>query len=120
MLCCSPGATCMQKADEPAEHYWVLLGKDGEITRRKFKSRVFVDWSVMHHKEELDRFMAEIDAELAAADQKAAAMELPDAVAKPLLRVTYSHRLTDAVRRVTAAVKDRAFLVWRELPPSPR
>jgi hypothetical protein len=117
MVCCSPGATCQQKIDEPTQHYYVLLREDGSFVRMPLKSRVMIDWPVMQTKEDLERFPAEIEARLATAQQTWAAADMPDELAKPYLRVTYNHTLTDAERRVTRSVNERAILTFKEQPP---
>lgn len=117
MFVCSPGATCAQKIDEPHEHYYVLLGDDGIFRFEKLKSRVFIDWDVMVYLEDQERFMAEIEATLETALQKAVAEDYPEELQKPYLRVTYSHKLPDTVRRVEKAVSGRAILYFKEMPP---
>jgi len=117
MLVCSPGATCMQAINEPSVHYVLLLSDDGSIKKIKLKSRVFVDWDVMTTKEDLTRFGEQFESELTAAMQRAATLDLPEALMTPLLRVTYSHKLDDAMRRVARIVGSRAHLFWKEIPP---
>jgi predicted phosphodiesterase len=117
MLCISPGATTMQKIDEPAEHFCMLLDTKGIFSKSGLKSRVLIDWDVMNHTEDVERFVAEIEAELATAQQTAAANDYPETMLLPYLRVTYSHKLVDVVRRVEKVVAGRALLNWKELPP---
>lgn len=111
----SPGATCAQKIDEPHKHYCLLVSSDGKVKRVRLKSRVFIDWDVMNTTEDLDRFAAQIDEVLADAAIKAEGY--PPEMQKPLLRYTFSHKLTDAVRRVTRVVGERAYLYEKEMPP---
>jgi predicted phosphodiesterase len=113
----SPGATTAQKIDEPHEHYVLLVGDDGSVKKEKLKSRVFIDGPVMNRPDDLDRFVAELPAELDAAYERAAAADYPHDMMTPILRYTFSHRLADAVRRVERAAAGRAFLYEKELPP---
>lgn len=118
MLCLSPGATAMQKVNEPPEHFYFFIDDDGLFRARKLHSRIFIDWSLLNQARDLDRFMDEIEAELGTAYQTAASRDYPEGMLRPYLRVTYSHRLADTVRRVTKAVGDRAIIHWKEIPPS--
>jgi len=117
MICASVGATCAQKIDEPHEHYYCLIGDDGQLRFEKLHSRVYIEWPVMNRPDDLDQFMEEYDSELARAEQHAAANDYPETLVRPYLRVTYSHKLNDAVARVTKAVGERAILYWKEIPP---
>lgn len=117
MLCCSPGATCQQKIDEPNQHYYVLLREDGSLVKQPLKSRVMIDWPILQMTEDLERFVVEIEPRLAVAAQTWAAAEMPSDLAKPYLRITYNHDLKDAERRVSRAVNDRAILTFKEQPP---
>lgn len=117
MLVCSPGATVAQKIDEPHDNYYVLMTADGTFEFKKLRSRPFIDWPVMNRPEDLNAFASLIEAELAKAAQRAVAQELPEYMAKPLLRYTFSSRLEDAKRRVERLVAGRVFLFERELPP---
>lgn len=117
MTVVSAGATTQQKIDEPADHFYCLVFPDGSVEHKRLKSRVMIDWSVMNRSEDVDRFAAEIEPELASAAQKAAAMDLPADMCRPYLRVTYSPRLSDTVRRVERLVGDRAVLYFKELLP---
>lgn len=117
MTVCSTGATTQQKISEPAEHFYALFYPDGRFAPQKLNSRVMIAADVMNRPEDVDRFVAEIDATLAEAAQRAAAMDLPAAMQKPYLRVTYSGTMPDALRRITRAVADRAILYPTELVP---
>jgi predicted phosphodiesterase len=117
MLCISPGATAMQKIDEPTTHYYLLMDDSGAFHRRELLSRRVIDWPVMTVKEDMDRFMEEIEGVLATEIQVAVGREYPEEMVKPYLRVTYSHRLPDVLRRVEKIVAGRAIHYWKELPP---
>ncbi len=117
MLTLSPGALCMQKINEPADHFYALMTEAGIFEQKPLQSRVFIDWSALMRTEDLDKFMSEIEGELAAAQQTAASKDYPEEMLRPYLRVTYLHTLTDAVRRIEKAVAGRALLYWKELPP---
>ena len=117
MIVCSPGATTQQKIDEPYEHFFAKLHPGGQFLQTRLRSRAMIDWSIMSRTEDVDAFVAEIDAELSVAEQRAAKLDLPKELAKPYLRYTYSARLGDVVRRVEKAVKDRAILFPKETIP---
>lgn len=113
----SPGATCLQKIDEPPLHYFLTLRDDGTFAFRRLKSRVVLESPVLNRPEDLDQFLAGLEEELTVATQKAAALDLPPELLTPLLRVSYSYRLSDASRRIERAVARRAHLFETELAP---
>lgn len=117
MTVLSTGATTQQTVAEPDKHHYALLFPDGTIEKRTLKSRVFIECSLITRTEDLDQFVAEIEPTLAEAAQRAAAMELPDDMSTPILRVPYHAKVFDTVRRVEKVVKDRAVLRFKELPP---
>lgn len=117
MMTISPGATTQQKSDEPSEHFCLLVKDDGRITRLPLKSRKFMDWDVIETDDDLAGVLSCAAPALEAAYQQAAAGEYPDYMMKPVVRVTYASTLPETVRRIIAAVGDKAYLVWKELPP---
>lgn len=117
MMVLSCGATTKQKIDEPDNHYYALLYPDGRFEKKGLKSRVFIDASVMVRTEDIDDFVANLESALSVAEQRGAALDLPEAMQVPLLRVRYASKLTDAVRRVEKAVKDRAILFFTQMIP---
>jgi len=117
MLVVSCGATTQQKIDEPDRHYYALLCPDGRVEQRKLNSRLFIDCSLINTENDIDLFMAELEPTLATAAQKANAMELPVEMTKPYMRVSYSSKMPDVVRRVEKAVADRAILNFKQLLP---
>jgi hypothetical protein len=117
MTVCSTGAVCKQKIDEPDDHYYALMGDDGVFKFRKLVSRVHVESDLLLRTEDLDKFVAELEATLAAAYQKGAAADAPPEVLKPTMRVKFSGKLADCARRVEKAVGDKAHLSFLEVPP---
>lgn len=117
MTVLSTGATTQQKIDEPTEHHYALFWPDGRLEKKTLKSRVMLDSSLMTQAADLDLFMAELEPTLAVAAGKAEALELPPGMHRPYLRVNFSRKLGDVVRRVEKAVKDRAVLYFRESIP---
>lgn len=112
----SPGATCMQKINEPHEHSFLVRSK-GQFRRIKLNSRPFIDWPLLLTPEQLDVFAEDFERVLADAAHNSAEACLPEPLQTPFLRVTYSYRLPDTVRRVEKLVRGRAHLFWKELPP---
>ncbi|MCI0421485.1 MAG: metallophosphoesterase [Acidobacteria bacterium] len=117
VVCCSPGSTCMQAIDESPDKFFVTMDEEGAFKQQKLRSRVMLDWPGLLRKDDLERFMSEIEAALATATQQGAAQDLPEELLTPLIRVTYSHKLEDCVRRVEKVVGRRAYLFFKELPP---
>lgn len=117
MTVLSTGATTQQKVDEPATHHYALAYEDGRVTKHDLKSRVFVDAALMTQAADVDRFLAELEATLAAAYQTAAAADLPADMHPPRMRVSFNARLGDVVRRVERAVNGRAALTFRQVVP---
>lgn len=117
MTVLSTGATTQQKIDEPPSHHYALWWPDGRIEKKTLNSRVMIDSSLMTQDKDLEVFMAELGPTLESAYQKAAAMDLPEAMHRPYLRVNFNARLPDVVRRVEKAVKDRAILHFKQVIP---
>lgn len=117
IIVCSPGSTCMQEIPEPPDKFFVAFKDDGTFERVRLKTRPMIDWPVMNRPEDLNAFAEEVEAELSAAQQRGAALELPSNLTTPLMRVTYSSRLEDCVRRVEKIIGNRAHLFFKELMP---
>lgn len=117
MTCLSTGATTVRKIDEPWEHYSAVLTVGGNIRQKKLKGRVYVDLGVCNRDEDVDRLLGTFEAYLAAALQRGAAMDLPQAMLKPVFRVAYGQAVLDTVRRVDRLVNGRAFIRYKEIPP---
>jgi hypothetical protein len=113
----SPGSTCMQSISEPSKKYFLILMDDGTFKKHTLCTRPMLDWSLMLNQDDMEFFAENIENELLKLFNEGAENRLPEKVCKPLLRVTYSHRLTDAKRRVLKLVNDRAHIFWKELPP---
>lgn len=111
------GATTQQKIDEPSTHHYALWWPDGRIEKKTLNSRVMFDSSLMTQDKDLEVFMAELEPTLESAYQKAAAMDLPDALHKPYFRVNFNAKLPDVVRRVEKAVNGRAVLYFKQVIP---
>lgn len=120
VLVCSPGATCAQRMDEPHEHFYVLLDRDGSWRRERLKSRVLIDGGLVASTEDLERLLGTLPGELERAEQCAEEEGYPDDVRRPYLRVSYSYRLPETVRRVEKVAAGRAILYFHELSPSER
>ena len=117
MLVVSCGATTQQTIAEPDRHYYALLMPDGRVEQKRLNSRVFIDCSLINTEQDVAIFMAELEPTLAAALQKANALDLPTEMYRPTMRVTYSSKLPEVVRRVEKAVGDRAVLHFKQLLP---
>jgi hypothetical protein len=113
----SPGSISMNAIDEPAIKNYLVLHDDGGVSAVPLKTRPMIDWFVMNTSEDLDKFVSDFDKALLVVQDKA--VGLPSEIAVPLLRVTYSYRLTDAVQRVRHVVAGRAHLFFKELSPEP-
>jgi hypothetical protein len=117
ILCCSPGAVAAQAINEPHEHCCVLLTKDAKFEKHGLHSRRFIDWPTILYQEDLAAFVSGIDATLTELFEFTDAHDYPDEIRQPYLRVTYTHKLPDVVRRVEKIVNGRALLYFKELPP---
>lgn len=111
------GATTQQKIDEPSTHHYALFWPDGRLEKKTLNSRVMIDSSLITQSADLDQFMSELEPTLESAAQRAAAMELPEAMYRPYLRVSFNAKLTDVVRRVEKAVGNRAILHFKQIIP---
>lgn len=113
---CSPGATYQKAINEPSEHFVVLWDSaDGSFEPLKLKSRKFIDWDRLLSPEDLEEFVAKVGPAIKKAVEEAE--KYPDDMKKPMLRVTYSHKLENVRRRVRKAVGDAALLYEKEIPP---
>jgi len=111
----SPGSTCLQAINEPADKYFYVLYDDGEFEAVRLKTRPVVESGNLLSGSDLEDFIerwSSLSDELSAK-----ADELPSEIAKPLLRVTYSYRLEGAQRRIQNVVGHDAHIFWKELPP---
>lgn len=117
MVVLSTGATTQQTVAEPEQHHYALRMADGTFEKKTLKSRVFVDCGLLARTEDLDKFVAELEATLAEAQQRAAAMDLIPELMTPVFRVSYHAKVSDTVRRVEKVVGNRAILRFKELPP---
>lgn len=111
----SPGSTCMQNISEPDRKCFGVLMSDGSISKHELLTRSFIDWPIIHSEDDMEIFLASFEAEYA--KQQDMTVNLPDELRTPLLRVTYSHRVSDATRRVGKLVGERAHVFFKELPP---
>lgn len=109
----SPGATCMQAINEPAEHFCILFD-GGSFTKLPLKSRPYFAHGPVVREHDVAQLLAALPDELAAA---AARLDLPEALRRPYLRIDYSYQVPDVVRRVEKLVGQSARLFWREIPP---
>lgn len=102
---CSPGTICLQELGEPIQKRVVLINDDLTTTSVPLLSRGYIDLPLRNEQE-----LQDAEQIIAAADilQRG----VPDEIAKPILRVTYSANIPDVRRRIAAAVDDRAHIFW--------
>lgn len=112
----SPGCTYQKAINEPSQHGFWVLNDDGTMESVKLKSRPFIDSDIIRTTEEADAFVAKLPGLIRAAKKTAGAQELPEGIHTPLVRVNYSKRLGDIVRRVEKAANEEAMLFWKILP----
>ncbi len=117
MTVLSTGATTQQKIDEPTQHYYALFRADGSFERKRLRSRVMLDSSLLTQAAELDKFIADLPGLLTDAAREASVLKLPPALQRPYLRVSFNSNLHDTVRRVERIVKDRAIVTFKQLIP---
>jgi hypothetical protein len=111
----SPGSVCMQSISEPDEKFFYVLMDDGKFKKVPIDTRLMKDWSIIANQQGMDFFAANIEAELDALWESG--LTLPEHIQKPLLRITYSHQVSDVRHRVMNLVGDRAHIFWKELAP---
>lgn len=117
MTAVSCGATTKQKITEPDTHHYALFYPDGRVEKQTLRSRVSLKTHTILTPEDLDSFVAGIGARLAAASQRAAAMELPDNMTQPYLRVVFNPTVLNVVKRVEACVGDQALIYFKQIVP---
>jgi hypothetical protein len=103
----SAGSTCMQSIDERYEKYFLVVGvEDGQFVVRREPLLTRMKFELIYNNEE------ELTADLArnmfdemANDPRLE--HLPEAIRKPILRVTFDDEIPDALTRITEAAGDR-------------
>ena len=117
LLIISPGSTCMQSIDEPPDKYFSVLFDDGTFQRRSLDTRQLIDWSLILTQDDMEYLAENVQKEIAAGVDRAKAVGLPEKLHKPIIRITYSHRMSDVRRRALKLIGDTAHIFWKEKPP---
>jgi predicted phosphodiesterase len=110
----NPGATSLQDISEPDDKYFVVLYPNDVLTRQKLETRIILH-RMIHTPEDLNSFLATISSEVTMTVADAKDRCLPESMYKPFLRVTYSHKLPDVLRRIENAVKNTVHLFPKEI-----
>lgn len=118
MTVISPGAAFQLKVDEPHEHFVILLDRSGNLTKRKLRSRPYLETELIQDEEQIETFLKEIGDLLAKTE--ALNGDVPAAVRKPILRVQLGHLMSGAAPRIEKAVEGKVILKFRQLPPPER
>ena len=117
----SPGSTCMQSVAEPTQKYaYHLVDNDGlpGFEPVELRSRPFIRWADrLEVVEDVVDVLEQLDSRLEEAAAQASDNDLPEEVRTPIFHFTYSHEVSDEVRRIVKATGDRAYLFWKEVPP---
>ncbi len=118
----SPGSTCMQSIDEPPKKWFLVMLTDGTFKKVPLRTRPFMDWEIVGNEAEVERFCAEAPTAVqemwhGTTPERQNGYLWPEACRKPLLRVTYSHKVDSARRRLAKVIGDGAHIVWKEIPP---
>jgi hypothetical protein len=111
----SLGSTCMQDIAEPPSKFFGVLRDDLSVRRVRLQTRPFIAAGLLLTEADVEAFLGRTEAELsrlATADTS-----LPPEIARPLVRVGYSHKLGDLSRRVHKVFGERAHLFLKEVPP---
>jgi len=116
MAVLSTGATTQQDITEPDSHHYAMFHSDGTFTKHKLKSRLMIDSSLLTQEAEVNEFVSKLSNTLAAAEKAANELELPQALHKPRLRVSFHAKLADVVRRVRRIAESRSILHFKTIP----
>lgn len=112
----SCGATYQKAINEPSEHCVMLWDSaNGSFEQLPLKSRKFIDWTPLLSQEDLEEFIGQIGPKIKQTIEECD--KYPEDVRKPLLRVTYSHKLENVRRRIRKTIGDSALLYEKEIPP---
>ena len=108
----SPGSTCMQDIGEVPEKFFFVISRDPstgniDFVPQQLKTRKFLGYTIKDQAT-LDKlcagdFVRDIQ-------ELKASCELPEEIAKPLVRVKFDKRLPDAHLRITTAIGEIAHL----------
>lgn len=102
----SPGPLCMQRIDEPSDHWVVLLRRDLSVAWLPLRSRPVRNVQI-NSEEDLAQVLDSRRHELLATDT-----DLPAAVQRPIIRVRYSTAVEQCRARLAHALGRDAFLFW--------
>ena len=112
----SPGSTHMRSIDEPAQPHCLLMDAAGGLHWQPLKSRPFTRYRLTTEEELETAAASHIPEDIATLEGHASNLELPEGIAKPIMRVEYSADLEDAARRIGRAVGSAAHLFLQERP----
>jgi hypothetical protein len=110
----NPGSTCMQSIDEPPEKFVAILRDDGSFRKVQLKTRPVIICDPILQPDDVDWFIENVGT---AVEEAADNEELPENIRKPIIRVTYSYKLSDAKRRASKLIGNAAHIFWNERPP---
>lgn len=115
----SPGSTCMQDMGEAADKYFFVVGRNdaGGIgyEQIKLKTRQLLK-HVVDTQEQLDELCSgKLIEEIQFTIRSGKALDLPEHIQKPLVRVKFAKNIPDAYLRVVTMVGERAHLFCEAL-----
>lgn len=110
----STGATHQTPSiDSPSDCFFAVIMDDGTIEQRRLDTRNYQQWQIVNN-DQLEEFLAAVDAEIQEAGSYADDLNLPDELRTPLWRVIYSSRIDRAEQRIDKAVAGRAHMFYKE------
>lgn len=108
----SPGSTCMQATNEPAEKFYGVLHDDLSVDWVKIPSRPFMPLSAVN-SDELDWI---VDAIPTQAEMLRETVRISE-IQKPIIRVTYHDDIPEAYNRLITAAGQSCFLFLNPVRP---
>lgn len=115
----SPGSTCMQDMGEAPDKYFFVVGRDSDnricYESVQLKTRQLLKY-VVDTQEQLDDLCSgKLIEEIQTVIRSGQALDLPEHIQKPLVRVKFAKSIPDAYLRVVTLVGERAHLFCEAL-----
>lgn len=116
----SPGSSHLRSIAEPQDKYVYSMelpdgGHKAKIVALPLRTRRVIDMPLIDQNTEFKNFAGQIEGHLELAAEYAAEFGLPEHIAKPLMRFTYTQDGVDVSNQAAKLVADRAHLFYKQM-----
>lgn len=115
----SPGSTVQTEITETEPRLYHILYDDLSIKSVDIVHRVQIEPPVLQVEVDLQRFMSDVDSQIAEAVKEGEQLRLPEQLLKPIIRVTYNVTIPNVYQRLKNAIGDKAHFFRKEIRPEP-